>query len=277
MAKLKATYDKAEDIPTEYKDLFQQKGEKWAIDLDGNPTDANVARLEHAIKKERDENQKLREDAKLHPKTPDEVQALIEELEAAKVQLESGGGKPDQEQINKLVEAQLRTKVGPLERKLAQVTKERDEEKGQTGKLTSQITMGKIELAIRAAAEKAKVVPSAIPDVVMRGQMNFELIEVDGKTKVVTKDGLGITPGLEPDGYISEIAPVYPHYWPGNQGAGANGSGSSFGITEKNPWLKVNWNMTEQGQILKQYGPDKTGQLAKAAGSFVGATSPPEK
>jgi len=275
--KLQATYDQKEDIPEQYVDLFKQKGEKWCIEIEGVTTEANVQRLEFSLQKERTENAKLREEAKLHGKTPEEVQTLIEELEAAKATIESGGDKKTEEQIEKIVEARVRTKVGPLERQVQKLTKERDDSVGATLKLTDEIKTGKIELAIRAAAEKAKVIPSAIGDLVMRGKPQFELIEQDGKVSVVTKDGIGVTPGLGPDGWIEELAPLAQHYWPANVGAGAGGGGLTLGITEKNAWTKANWNMTEQGQIFKKYGSEKTQQLAKAAGSFVGATKPPDK
>lgn len=276
--KLKATYDKKEDIPEGYVDLFKEKGDKWAIEIEGVTTEANVARVEHALKNEREENQKLREEAKLHPKTPEEVQTLMDELEAAKIQIESGGGKKiTDEQMEKLVETRVKMKIGPLERSIIKLTKERDDSLGEGLKLNNEIVTGKIELAIRSAAEKAKVLPTAIQDMVMRGRPQFELVEENGKLSVITKEGAALTPGLNPDGWVEELKNEAPHYWPASVGAGANGSGLSLGISEKNPWMKANWNMTDQGQILKKYGMEKTQQLAKSVGSEVGAPKPPEK
>jgi hypothetical protein len=275
--KLQATYDKKEDIPERFVDIYKEKGEKWCIEIEGIQTDANVQRLEFSLKKERDENAKLREDAKLHGKTPEEVQIMAEELEAAKATIESGGDKKTEEQIAKIVEARIKQQVGPLERNITKLTKERDESVLSTTNLTTEIMTGKIELAIRTAAEKAKVIPSAINDMVMRGKPQFELLEQDGKVLIVTKDGLGNTAGLAPEGWIEELAPSAPHYWPANQGAGANGAGLTLGITEKNPWTKANWNMTEKGEILKKYGTEKASQLAKAAGSSLHATVAPDK
>jgi hypothetical protein len=275
--KLQATYDKKEDIPERFVDIYKEKGDKWCIEIEGIQTDANVQRLEFSLKKERDENAKLREDAKLHGKTPEEVQIMAEELEAAKATIESGGDKKTEEQIAKIVEARIKQQVGPLERNITKLTKERDESVLSTTNLTTEIMTGKIELAIRTAAEKAKVIPSAINDMVMRGKPQFELLEQDGKVLIVTKDGLGNTAGLAPEGWIEELAPSAPHYWPANQGAGANGAGLTLGITEKNPWTKANWNMTEKGEILKKYGTEKASQLAKAAGSSLHATVAPDK
>ena len=52
--KLKATYDKAEDVPDLYKDLFEEKNGKWIIQIEGIQTDANIHKLEFALKKERE-------------------------------------------------------------------------------------------------------------------------------------------------------------------------------------------------------------------------------
>jgi hypothetical protein len=275
--KLKATYDNQEDIPSQYVGLFQQKGDKWAIEIEGIQTEANVARLEHAIKNEREENAKLREEVKAYGRTPEEVQTILEEMEAFKATIASGGGKPNEERVQKLVDAQVRTKVGPLERQIQKLTKDLLDSTGQVGKLNEQIVTGKIELAIRAAAEKAKVLPSAIPDLVMRGKPAFDVINVDGREVVVTKEGTGYTAGLAPNEWVNELAPTASHYWPANQGAGANGSGANFGITEKNPWTKDHWNLTEKGKIIRKYGEEKAAQIAKQAGSELYATEPPPR
>jgi hypothetical protein len=42
----------------------------------------------------------------------------------------------------------------------------------------------------------------------------------------------------------------------------------------RNPWRKENWNLTRQGEVVRALGVAKAGEIAKAAGSFVGATKP---
>jgi hypothetical protein len=41
-----------------------------------------------------------------------------------------------------------------------------------------------------------------------------------------------------------------------------------------NPWLGSNWNTTKQGQIVRALGLAAAQRIAKAAGSYVGATKP---
>ena len=41
-----------------------------------------------------------------------------------------------------------------------------------------------------------------------------------------------------------------------------------------NPWLAANWNITAQGRVLAGLGAEKAAAIAKAAGSYIGATRP---
>lgn len=41
-----------------------------------------------------------------------------------------------------------------------------------------------------------------------------------------------------------------------------------------NPWSAAGWNVTRQGALIKSIGPEKAAGIAKAAGSFIGATKP---
>ncbi len=42
----------------------------------------------------------------------------------------------------------------------------------------------------------------------------------------------------------------------------------------RNPWRASNWNLTRQGAIVRSLGVEKANEIARAAGSFVGATKP---
>lgn len=275
--KLKATYDKAEDVPDLYKDLFEEKDKKWVLtQIEGIQTDANVHRLEFALKKEREETAKLKEEAKQLGKTPDEVHALIEENEALKTQLETAG-KPDNDQIEKLLEARLKSKLGPLERQIEKYKKDLEVSTSETQKLNGVIVTTKINDAVRKAATKANVLPTAISDLLLRAKHSFDVIDIDGKERVVTKDGSDCTAGLDPEGWLDELTPNAPHFFPMNQGAGAGGSGKGFGIPGNNPWSKKHWNMTEQGKVFTEHGADKAAKLAESVGSKIGATAPPKE
>jgi len=42
----------------------------------------------------------------------------------------------------------------------------------------------------------------------------------------------------------------------------------------KNPWSAEGWSITKQGSVVKALGETKAASIAKAAGSFIGATRP---
>lgn len=276
MAKIKAIYDKQGDIPDLYKDLYEEKGDKWVLtNIDGITTDANLHRVEFALTKEREQNSKLREDAKAYGKTPDEVKLLMEKLEEAEAKIEAGP-KPDDTAIDKIVEARLKIKMGPLERDLAKTKKDLETSNTNGVTLASQISTGKIKDHIRKAAEKASILPAAIADVLLRASTVFEVSNLDGKERIMTRDAVGCTPGIDGDTWIEEILPHSPHWLQANQGAGANGNlGRGLGLTGPNPYTRKDWNMTEQGKLLTQFGREKSNKIAEAVGSKVGATAPP--
>jgi hypothetical protein len=51
-------------------------------------------------------------------------------------------------------------------------------------------------------------------------------------------------------------------------------AGGKFAPTANNPWSAANWNVTEQGRLVKALGKDKAAGIARAAGSHIGATRP---
>ena len=64
----------------------------------------------------------------------DELQALIEEVESLKTQVASAGN-PDTAEIDKLLEARMLNKLGPLERQLVKAKADLEKEQGQTKNL----------------------------------------------------------------------------------------------------------------------------------------------
>ena len=102
-------------------------------------------------------------------------------------------------------------------------------------------------------------------------------LERDENGQFIVKAGLhGLTAGLDVKGFMKEMQKQRPHWWPASAGGGANGGGGGFG-GEANPWAAATWNLTGQGNIVKEKGMAVAEAMAKAAGSKVGATKAPVK
>lgn len=281
MPELKTIYDAKDDIPEaveDFRGLFTEKGGKFELTgISGIATPANVSRLEASLKKEREEHKGTKDKLGVWGELvhEDVTKSLdrIPELEAA------ADGKLDDSKIeelaNKRAEGVLKTKLSPLERDIKRLTKERDDLLEENTGFKAGNTRRTIHDSTRKALVAAKVIPEAHDDALMLAERIMEITE---EGAVVTRDNVGVPPGLDPGSWLTEIQDKRPHWWPGSVGAGARGSGGGGGgFTGKNPWLHESWNMTEQGKYLKEHGTEKAGRLAAAAGTTVGGTKPGPK
>lgn len=275
---IKAKYATEDEVPEAHKELYEERQGEWILaKIDGLVTDGDIHRLSTANTKLRTENTKLKGQVDAFGgRSGDEILKLDETIEELKAQVEAGS-KPDEEKINTLVEARLKVTTGPLQRELKTAVDSLAEKTKLADDLQTTITKGIISDHVRTAATKAKVVPTAVEDVLALSGGIFEVVDVDGMHKVVTKDKVGVAPGLDPDAYFAEVAPNKPHWFPNSQGAGAGG-GKNFlpGLNGKNPWSREHWNLTERGKIIREHGTEKAEQYAKAAGSSINATQPPK-
>jgi hypothetical protein len=127
------------------------------------------------------------------------------------------------------------------------------------------LRQGIIRTALRAAAKEAGVRPEAMDDVFARGEKIFE-VSPDGFA--ATKANCGVSPGVDAASWLTEMRPRCGHWFSANEKEIAPAA---------NPWLKANWNLTEQGKVIRADEKHKTNvaeRLAAAAGVKVGATRP---
>lgn len=276
---LKGVHEKLDEIPEEYRGLYTEKNGKFEITgVEGIKTQADVDRVQASLKKERDEHKATKDKlvawGEMKPEDVTAKLARIEELEVA------AKGKIDEAKLddmaNKRAEAIARSKLGPVERELATL---RAKDKENSEKLTGYETkerLRNVHDAVRGALVETKALPEAHEDALLLAERTFEVTE---EGRVVTKDGVaGVAPGLSPKDWLASLQAKRPHWWPGNVGGGSRGSdgkgGSGFG---QNPWSAEHWNLTAQGAYAKQHGQEKAEKAAAAAGSKIGATSPPKK
>jgi hypothetical protein len=273
-AQIETLEDVAEGLRTEYKETTDPTTKKtvYVLDIEGpiDPLPA-VRSLKDENARRRIENTRLGEQVTkfkvLGDRDPTEILSQLDriaELEAA------AEGKLDDNKINSIVEGRLKSKLGPLER-------ERDQLKSQLGekdKVIEGFTLKErtrmIGGALNKAARDLKVVDSAMDDIELYGDRIFEVQE-DGS--VVTKDGVGVTPGLSPKDWLSDMQAKRPHWWGPSAGGGAGGAGGGRQNGGANPWKAESWNMTEQAAIVKA-DRARADKLAAAAGTKVGGPRP---
>lgn len=277
MDPLELSYDNKDLIPEGFEALYTEKSGKWELSqIKGLQTAENVTRLQKSLHAAQADNKKLKEAAKAWEGFGD-VEALqakldqFEELEAL------AAGKGDDSKLEELaakrVEAVLKSKTSPLERQLKQMADQvaalTAENQGYVGEKRQR----SIHDAIRGAATAKDVglLQEAIDDALVLGERLFEVTE-DGK--VVTRDGVGVTPGIDAKGWLIDVREKKPHWWPASQGGGANGTRPGAGPGGKNPWSADHWNLTEQGQVIRTQGEEKAKRMAEAAGSHLGAVRP---
>lgn len=267
---LKAILDSVDDLPEDVKKEYVERNGKFELQVEGMKTQADVDRLQSALNKERNDHKQAKERISLlgDRKIEDVIAQLdrIPELEAA------AGGKIDDEKINQIVETRIKGKLAPVERERDTLKAKVGELEGTVKEFSTKERTRMIHDAVRKAGGAAKVLPEALEDALLLAERVFDL---DESGRVVTKDNVGVTPGIEPGVWFTDLQKSRPHWWGPSAGGGAGGNRSGLG-GGNNPWSAEHWNMTEQGKILSA-DRSKAEQLAKSAGTSIGGPKPQPK
>lgn len=272
--KLKAIYKKKDDIPEEYLALYTEKDGQWELTgVEGVKTQADIDRVKEGLTKEKKDHKETK--AKLNAwggKDPEEEMPKLDKYEELEALAE---GKGDKEQVEKIVEGRIKGITGPLEREIGTLKETVATQTNEIATFKTKDIDRKITDSVRKSAIAAKVVPSAIEDIVMVGKNHFH---IDDTGLVTTKDDIeGITPGVDATIWMTDMVDKKPHWFPPSEGGNAPGSDGKLKGFPGNPFTKQHWSITDQGRVIKEHGAAKAEQMAKSAGSHVGATTPPEK
>lgn len=268
---LKAFYAKQEEVPAEVASYYVEKDGKWVLDVEGGiKTPGDVAAVQEALRKERADHKKTKGDLDKWAalgENPEEVQTKIDSI----AELEAAATGDVKAQVEAQVAAKLKTSEVKTQRELDALKKQvNDLGTENTGLKTAEKTR-KIRDALGTASSELKVIDSAKEDVLMYAS-NFD---VDEAGKVVTKEGEGVLPGLDPQVWLTEMGVKRPHWFPMSEGGGApGGQRNKGGGYPNNPWTAKSWNMTEQSKVYQELGADRAAQMAKAAGTTIGGPKP---
>ena len=266
---LNAVMDSLDAIPEQYRELYTEKDGKFELTgIAGVKTPADVQRVQRALEHEKTNHNTTKEKFSVWGELDhEEVMAKLDkypELEAA------SKGNLDESQIEEMVsrrvDGTLKSQTAPLNRSIAQLTKERDEYKALADERGGYITKTKVTDAVRKALTEGKVIQHAQEDALMLAERIFEIREDDGQ--IVTRDNVGVTPGSSPVEWLTEMqaSNARPHWWGPTTGGGANPGGRGNVPGGENPWSKDNWNMTKQGVIIREKGMEIANRMAMAVG-----------
>lgn len=261
---LKAKVEKLDEVDAAYHSLYEQKdGFYVLLPIEGMKPQAEFDTVHTALGKEREAHRKTKTDLSTAQSAVTESTTKITELQAL---VDNAGGAD----VAKQVEARLQQHTAPLQRKITELEGQVKEKDTVIVGFQTKERKGSIGAAISAACLKGDVRDTAVSDAVLAGESIFEIQDGVVMTRA---DVAGVTPGVAPDVWLAGLRDSKPHWFKESSGGGAN---AGRGKAVVNPWTKANWSLTAQGQIIRE-NRDKAAQMAKAAGSEIGAISPPEK
>lgn len=269
---LKAIHETADEIPEPYRDLYSERGGKWELTgIAGVKTDADVARVQEALRKEKEDHKKAKEAVRAWNEPGWKIEDVQDRMDKwDELVLQAQAGKVDDEKVNQIVESRIKARISPVEREKLQLAEKLAEAGTIIQTFQEKERVFAIHSSVRETRAKLKYVETAEEDILLLAE---RMLEVDDSGNVVTKDGVGVTPGITPDIWLQEMQAKRPHWWPESQGGGAKGGKQSNGFAN-NPWSAANWNLTAQGAYITANGIEKAQQMAVAAGSSVGAIAP---
>lgn len=260
---LNAIYSTQEDIPENYRELFQENSEgKFEIQVVGVKTQADVDRVQNSLEKERGETKKAKERLAMYTalgEDPEEIQARLDHI----AELEAGQGEIDEDKLNQLAEARAAKQIAPKDREIKKLNDKVFAQDQQLSAVQTKLNNYLIDAAANAAAASEKMRVEAQPDFLLFARSNFV---VDENENVITSEKSQFGAGLSAKEVLKDLKETRPHWWPDSEGGGAGGSGTKLG--GENPWAEKTLNLTRQGEIFRE-NPERARMLAKAAGKTL--------
>jgi hypothetical protein len=187
--------------------------------------------------------------------------------------IDKGGFEKAVEQRVSEMKAAADGQIRALSDVLKRTENERDEARAENRRIM-------IHRSITDASLTSGALPTAIPDILSRAEREGWTVN-DHREVILIRNGEivfgenGIDPLTPKEWATRHLRDQAPYFFERSAGGGA--LGSNLTGTVKNPWTKEHWNLSEQGRIAREpnNGLVKAEQMAKAAGSHLGATRPP--
>lgn len=239
---LKAKYESLDEIPetVDARSLYEERDGEFVLKKDsivGVKSEADIARLQTALTKERIARKEAETSLSMFPGPPEDV---IAELEA----LKDKGAQPNQAQL----------------RELEKLRQELTASKSKVGELENTIGSHKLKSEFIKEATAQGVTSAALDDVLLWGEKLFAVKEGE----VVSKDETSM---LTPADWLSQLKTSgKKDYWfEQSQGGGAQGGKGAASVTGVEHFTKGTANLTKMSKIYSD-DPEKAERLAKLAG-----------
>ena len=268
------------------------------LDEDTFKTTEDIDRIQSALQKERanhkETKSELRKFGALDPEgiqdklrklndfgdiDPEGLQDKLDKFEEMSVMFDDNGNLKD-EKTEELINARAEARIAKAEREVTKLQTQVKELSDTLGTKNTEIaglkqdnTQRTIRSTIGEAIDSSDgFLPAAKKDALLIGESLFTLDE-DGD--IVAKDTSGINAGVTPSEWLKSVKSDRPYWWGDSKGGGTRpGAPGNNPIDGDNPWSKELWNFTQQAMMQKE-DPEKAERMAKAAGSRIGAISPP--
>jgi hypothetical protein len=239
---LKYKYKSKDELPAEHQSLYTERDGAWFLNAEGV---ADSSSLDELRKQKTALEQQLGElNKRFEGIDPDNVRAQLEQKRKLEEEhaLKSG-------EFDKVLQSRTQTMRSDFEKQLSAITGERDT-------LNKRLTEIQINQGVIIAGTQRGLRPSAIPDITARARSTFKLVngvprafEPDGSTVRVGRDGA--TPMTVEEWIDSQLSDA-PHLFEPNSGSGASGNSDTSSRHQiANPWKRETWNLTKQGELLR--------------------------
>lgn len=228
--KLKPILDSLDDVPEALHDLYEPHDGKYVLALEGVDDHPGVASLRNAYRKEKERRGEVAQKLEaLRGQLGDIADMDPEELRANLTKLQQIEDKQliDSGKIEELLAQRVERMRKDHERQMAALQVQLQEKDGALGKTSARLSEVLVDHAIAAAASKAGVRSTAMPDVLNRGRAVYRL--VDDQVVPLDKDGnviAGKNPAaaMDMEEWLSGLAGDAPHLFEASTGAGAPGA-----------------------------------------------------
>ena len=263
---IKSEYETADEIPAQYRELYEQRGNKWELAaIEGVKPESAFADVKKALEAERERARQIEAQWKswtpLAKHDPQHIQSVLDRLPEYEAMAKQTSD--IQARIDEVSSARIKAATLPIERERDALRAKYEEAETTLKRFAEADRQRKIVDAIRAAAGKTGLDPDSLEDAVLFGQATLE-VAADGVVQV--RDGApGIPAGIDVERMLAHVRDngMRPRWWSENVSGGLRG-GRASSSSIANPWAKGTINVTEQAR-LEQTNPAMAKKLKEAA------------